>query len=84
MVYYDLEKHAHFAFMKGAPECVLDACTFGCQGDILTPESKTQVLHLMDRFASDGLVRSLTPSTLIIAGSGTGLQKLEDRRKFLS
>jgi P-type Na+/K+ transporter len=56
VIYRDLEVDTNIALMKGAPERVLDACTYNAQGDVLTNESKDDVLRLMDRFASEGLV----------------------------
>jgi magnesium-transporting ATPase (P-type) len=56
VIYHDLEHRTNIAFMKGAPERVLDACTYDSQGTPLTPETKDEVLRLMDRFASEGLV----------------------------
>jgi magnesium-transporting ATPase (P-type) len=58
VIYHDLEHKTNLAFMKGAPERVLDACIYDPQGDKLTDESKTSVLRLMDRFAAQGLVLS--------------------------
>ena len=58
VIYHDLEHNMNIAFMKGAPERVLDACAFTAQGDILTSIAIDEVLHLMDRFAREGLVES--------------------------
>jgi len=56
VVYRDLEHGSKVAFMKGAPERVLDACTYDPQGEVLTDSAKVDILTLMDRFASQGLV----------------------------
>jgi magnesium-transporting ATPase (P-type) len=56
VIYHDLEVDSHVAFMKGAPERVLEACTDNFAGDLLTPKSKDHILSLMDHFASEGLV----------------------------
>jgi magnesium-transporting ATPase (P-type) len=80
VVYHDLEHQTNIAFMKGAPERVLDACLYNSQGDILTVEGKADVLRLMDRFASEGLVNSLGVF-LIKACSSTRIQNVK-RRQF--
>jgi P-type Na+/K+ transporter len=56
VIYHDLIHHKNIAFMKGAPERVLEACSFDAQNNPLTHAVKAEVLHLMDRFASEGLV----------------------------
>jgi magnesium-transporting ATPase (P-type) len=65
VIYHDLEHQTNIAFMKGAPERVLDACSYNAQGGLLTSTEIDQVLHLMDRFATEGLVISLL-KTLIV------------------
>lgn len=80
VIYQDLQTNTNIAFMKGAPERVLDGCTYNTQGDVLTNEAKDDVLRLMDRFASEGLV---IPRLifLIVASSCTGFERFE-RRKY--
>lgn len=80
VIYHDLEHCTNIAFMKGAPERVLDACTYDSQGNPLTTDDKDEVLRLMDRFASEGLVLP-TPQTprLISARSSIGI-KVTKRR----
>ena len=56
VIYHDLKHQTNVAFMKGAPERVLDACSYNAQGGPLTSIEIDEVLHLMDRFASEGLV----------------------------
>jgi P-type Na+/K+ transporter len=58
VIYHDLIHRKNIAFMKGAPERVLEACSFDAQSNPLTDAEKANVLHLMDRFASEGLVYS--------------------------
>jgi potassium/sodium efflux P-type ATPase len=55
VIFRDLDQGTNIAFMKGAPERVLDACLYNSQGDILTEDAKNGVLKLMDRFAGEGL-----------------------------
>lgn len=55
VIYHDLEQNTNKAFMKGAPERVLDACSFNTKGEPLTSLEIDHVLHLMDKFASEGL-----------------------------
>ena len=64
VIYHDLVHRTNIAFMKGAPERVLEACTYDSQNNVLTVEAKADVLHLMDRFASEGLVIPLPALTL--------------------
>jgi len=63
VIYHDLEQHTNIAFMKGAPERVLDACTKDYKGEPLTSAAKDDILRLMDKFASEGLVVSPSKST---------------------
>jgi magnesium-transporting ATPase (P-type) len=58
VVYQDLQTRENVAFMKGAPERVLDACAYDTEGKPFTKDSKNEILQLMDRFASEGLVIS--------------------------
>ena len=58
VIYHDLQTRHNIAFMKGAPECVVDACIYDKEGDPITEEGKTEILHMMNRFASEGLVLS--------------------------
>jgi len=58
VIYYDIEQSTHIAYMKGAPERVLEACLYDAQGELLSEDDKTDVLCHMDRFASEGLVHS--------------------------
>jgi P-type Na+/K+ transporter len=56
VIYHDLKQGTNVAFMKGAPERVLEACLYDAQGDILTDDDRAHVLQQMDHFASRGLV----------------------------
>lgn len=56
VIYHDLEHKTNIAFMKGAPERVINACSYNAKGGPLTSIEIDEVLHLMDRFASEGLV----------------------------
>lgn len=58
VVYHDLQTRNNVAFMKGAPECVVDACMYNAEGDPITAEGKTEILDMMNHFASEGLVLS--------------------------
>lgn len=73
VIYHDLQHKTNIAFMKGAPERVLDACIYDANGDKLTDEGKKSVLRLMDRFAAEGLVLSLA-AALISESSCAGFQ----------
>jgi len=65
VIYHDLEHDINRAFMKGAPERVIDACSFNAKGEPLTSIEIDNVLHLMDEFASEGLrVLALASRTL--------------------
>jgi len=59
VIYHDLQHKLNVAFMKGAPERVVDACMYSSNGDVLTPPAKEYIINLMDHFASEGLVKSL-------------------------
>jgi magnesium-transporting ATPase (P-type) len=54
VVYHDLHTRKNLAFMKGAPERVLDAC----QKDGENTLSHNSVVEVTNRFASEGLVDS--------------------------
>lgn len=56
VVYHDLQTRTNVAFMKGAPESVLDACLYDTEGNDFSEDSKREMFILMDRFASEGLV----------------------------
>ena len=56
VIYHDIEKGNNVAFMKGAPERVLDTCLYDAHGEILTEDDKADVLRHMDHFAREGLV----------------------------
>jgi len=58
IVYRDLQTRKKVAFMKGAPERVLNACVYDAERKLFTEDSKNEILQLMDRFASEGLVVS--------------------------
>jgi magnesium-transporting ATPase (P-type) len=62
VIYHDLIHKENIAFMKGAPERVLEACTYDSENNPLTETAKSEVLRLMDRFASEGLVVSCVES----------------------
>ena len=79
VIYHDLEHRANIAFMKGAPERVLDACTYDSQGTPLTPDTKDEVLRLMDRFASEGLVPTSPRAPLISACPRISIQITQRR-----
>jgi P-type Na+/K+ transporter len=65
VVYHDLEHNTNKAFMKGAPERVLEACSFNSKGGPLTSTEIDHVLDLMDNLASEGLrVLALASRTL--------------------
>jgi Na+-exporting ATPase len=65
VVYHDLEHNTNKAFMKGAPERVLEACSFNAKGGPLTSTEIDHVLDLMDNLASEGLrVLALASRTL--------------------
>jgi magnesium-transporting ATPase (P-type) len=73
VVYQDTQRQLNVAFMKGAPERVLDACTYDLSGNELNPKRKAHVLCTMDYFANEGLV--ITCETyLTSACSGTCIQ----------
>jgi len=55
-VFHDLQTGKNEAFMKGAPERVLEACIYGSDQKILDEDSKMEVLKFIERFASEGLV----------------------------
>jgi len=79
VIYHDLVHKTNIAFMKGAPERVLDACSYTAQGGHLTSIAIDETLHLMDRFANEGLVMSLL-TELIAESSSTRLKDLEGRK----
>ena len=58
VVYHDLQTRNNVAFMKGAPESVLDTCIYDVDGNPITDDSKAEILHLMNCFANEGLVFS--------------------------
>ena len=58
VVYQDLQDQTVFAFMKGAPECVLDVCIYDAEGNPITDDGKTEILHMLNCFTSEGLVFS--------------------------
>jgi Na+-exporting ATPase len=65
VVYHDLKHNANKAFMKGAPEHILEACSFNAKGGPLTSIEIEHVLNLMDNLASEGLrVLALASRTL--------------------
>lgn len=56
VVYVELRKGQHVAFMKGAPESVLSTCVRDRYGAILSEERKREILDQMQSFAEEGLV----------------------------
>jgi len=64
VIYHDIEQGANVAFMKGAPERVLDACLYNAHGELLTEDDKADVLRHMDHFAREGLVLHLITSLM--------------------
>ena len=59
VVYRDLQTQTDVAFMKGAPECVLDVCIYDAKGIAISDDDKMEILDVMNRFASEGLVFSI-------------------------
>jgi magnesium-transporting ATPase (P-type) len=76
VVYHDLQTQSNVLFMKGAPECVLDACCYDTDGKLLSEENKATTLRLMENFAGEGLV-GLSKGLLISASTCFRLTKLE-------
>jgi magnesium-transporting ATPase (P-type) len=56
VVFHDLQTGTNEAFMKGAPERVLEACVYDLDQKHLTEDSKMEVVRLVEQFASEGLV----------------------------
>src|SRR5271156_3992486 len=56
VVFHDLQNGKNEAYMKGAPERVLEACTRDSEQKHLTENSKMEVLRFIEQFASEGLV----------------------------
>ena len=56
IVYYDLNTGQNQVFMKGAPERVLEACTYYLNREIFMDERRMEVLRWIEQFASEGLV----------------------------
>jgi magnesium-transporting ATPase (P-type) len=79
VIYREIKKDINIAFMKGAPERVLDACEYDAEGAVLTDTAKDDVLRLMDRFASEGLVE-FRLTVLIVASPCFGIKNFERRR----
>jgi magnesium-transporting ATPase (P-type) len=76
VVYHDLQTRNNVLFMKGAPECVLDACCYDTDGKLLSDESKATTLRLMETLAGEGLVR-LLKRRLISASACLCVNELE-------
>jgi magnesium-transporting ATPase (P-type) len=58
VVYHDLQTQNNVLFMKGAPECVLEACSYDVDGELLSEEKKAETLRVMETLAGEGLVCS--------------------------
>lgn len=91
VTYYDKENDAHFAFMKGAVERILDACSTAQLPDStadITDEFKQQILDNMEAMASGGLrvlalaMRSLT-SDEVKQGKELDREEVETNMTFL-
>jgi magnesium-transporting ATPase (P-type) len=64
VVYLDMAKGRHVAFMKGAPESVISVCTCDRTGNSLSDERKKEIIFEMESFAEEGLV--ISSLTLLI------------------
>jgi len=56
VAYQDLNTQEYIAFMKGAPEWVLDVCLYDIDGNEITDQTKSKITDLIEGFASEGLV----------------------------
>ena len=79
VIYHDLERQTNIAFLKGAAEQVLDACSYNPQGDPSTSIEIDEVLCLMGRFAGEGLVVSQL-ADLMIESFSPRIKDLEGRK----
>jgi magnesium-transporting ATPase (P-type) len=59
VVYQDLHTQEYIAFMKGAPEWILDICSHDIDGNEFTDETKSKLSDLIEEFATEGLVPSI-------------------------
>lgn len=58
VVYHDLHTQRNVLYMKGATECVLEACSYDVDGEVLTEERRAETLRVMETLAGEGLVHS--------------------------